>query len=81
MNLQVLHARSEMVLNFSRDWVAYREGFGDPEAEYWIGTSILTGETHLIAMSTMYYNQINSSKNFTLPALHFLLNICGVCSM
>ena len=43
-----------MVLNFSRDWIAYREGFGDPEAEYWIGT-IIFGLKYKQCMKVIYH--------------------------
>ncbi|XP_052890082.1 microfibril-associated glycoprotein 4-like [Anopheles moucheti] len=33
----VLSRRFDGSLNFSRDWVDYRDGFGTPEGEYWLG--------------------------------------------
>uniref|UniRef100_A0A182N3F4 Fibrinogen C-terminal domain-containing protein n=1 Tax=Anopheles dirus TaxID=7168 RepID=A0A182N3F4_9DIPT len=33
----VLSRRFDGSLNYSRDWVDYRDGFGKPEGEYWLG--------------------------------------------
>ena len=35
--LQILHARAEDNLDYDVPWANYREGFGDPSADYWIG--------------------------------------------
>lgn len=36
----------EKQLDFNRGWRDYREGFGDPETEYWIGNDILHDMTN-----------------------------------
>uniref|UniRef100_A0A182U2W4 Fibrinogen C-terminal domain-containing protein n=1 Tax=Anopheles melas TaxID=34690 RepID=A0A182U2W4_9DIPT len=33
----VLSRRFDGSLNFTRDWIDYRDGFGSPEGEYWLG--------------------------------------------
>ncbi|XP_058833653.1 angiopoietin-related protein 6-like [Topomyia yanbarensis] len=33
----VIHKRFDGSLNFTRSWVEYREGFGDPDGEHWMG--------------------------------------------
>ncbi|XP_049294762.1 fibroleukin-like [Anopheles funestus] len=33
----VLSRRFDGTLNFTRDWADYRDGFGTPEGEYWLG--------------------------------------------
>ncbi|XP_035009240.1 fibroleukin [Hippoglossus stenolepis] len=41
----VIQNRQDGSLNFNRTWQEYREGFGSPQGEHWLGNAVLTALT------------------------------------
>ncbi|CAL8407177.1 unnamed protein product [Arctogadus glacialis] len=51
----VVQRREGGALSFNRDWMAYREGFGLPEAEHWLGNEVI----HLLTNQGPYSLRID----------------------
>ena len=39
---QIIQKRYNGSLSFERDWQKYKEGFGYPNGEYWLGMYVIT---------------------------------------
>lgn len=37
----VIQIRQDGLLDFNRTWQEYREGFGNPQGEHWLGNTVL----------------------------------------
>ncbi|KAK3095961.1 hypothetical protein FSP39_021339, partial [Pinctada imbricata] len=47
---QVFQKRLDGSVDFYRDWMDYKEGFGDPSGEYWLGKNIFVVLPHLSSL-------------------------------
>ncbi|CAG2236298.1 ANGPT2 [Mytilus edulis] len=64
----VIQRRIDGTTSFDRDWVEYKEGFGDPQKEYWIGNKYL----NIITINGKYELRVDlaDTNNKTTYALY-----------